>query len=112
MDNPTLYRVIDKQTLEVTVKVVPKASAQRIVGLCPLEGEKVVLKVTLTVVPEGGKANAALVALLAKTWHIAKSKISLVSGGTSRLKVLRIFHLSQEEQGRILQDINRMINTL
>lgn len=103
---------MDEQTLEVVVKVTPKASAQRIVGFCPLEDGKVALKVMLTVVPEGGKANAALVALLAKTWHIAKSKISLVSGGTSRLKVLRISHLSQEEQGRILQDINRMINPL
>ena len=37
-----------------------------------------------------GKANKALVALIAKTAGVAKSAVSLVSGDTQREKILRI----------------------
>jgi hypothetical protein len=53
------------------------------------DGE-IYLKARVTAVPEKGKANAALIALVAKTLGIAKSSISLVSGDTARKKILRI----------------------
>ncbi len=48
------------------------------------------LKARVTAVPEKGKANKALIALVAKSLGIAKSSIDLVSGDTSRKKILRI----------------------
>ena len=42
------------------------------------------LKARVTAVPEKGKANKALVALLSKTLKVPKSSISVVSGETSR----------------------------
>lgn len=41
-------------------------------------------------VPEKGRANNALIALLAKALSVPKSTISLESGDSNRLKQLRI----------------------
>ncbi|PKA40729.1 DUF167 domain-containing protein [Rhizobium sullae] len=48
------------------------------------------IKVRVTAIPEKGKANKALIALLSKALCIPKSSIQLVSGDTSRKKILRI----------------------
>lgn len=49
-----------------------------------------VLKAYVTQAPEGGKANAALIKLLAKEWKVAKSAIQVIQGQTSRNKVLSV----------------------
>lgn len=67
------------------VKVVPHSSKNEIVRW---EEGRLVVKVRG--VPEKGKVNANLIAFLAKTWGIAKSQISIVSGQTSRIKRLKI----------------------
>jgi uncharacterized protein (TIGR00251 family) len=51
---------------------------------------KAYLKARVTAVPEKGKANKALIALLAKSLRVAKSSVSLASGEMSRKKILRI----------------------
>jgi len=48
------------------------------------------LKARVTAVPEKGKANKALIALLSKSLKVPKSMITVVSGETSRQKILRI----------------------
>ncbi|NKJ06197.1 hypothetical protein FHT29_003185 [Rhizobium sp. SG741] len=48
------------------------------------------LKARVSVAPEKGKANKALIALIAKSIGIPKSALSLVSGETARKKILRI----------------------
>lgn len=40
--------------------------------------------------PEDGKANKALILLIAKKLRVPKSSISIVSGETARKKILRI----------------------
>ncbi|WP_135080344.1 DUF167 family protein [Terasakiella sp. SH-1] len=47
-----------------------------------------VFKVSVTAVPEKGKANAALIKLLSKEWKLAKSDIEIRAGETSRNKTL------------------------
>ncbi|MBO9400545.1 DUF167 domain-containing protein [Shimia sp. R9_3] len=69
---------------EIAVRVTPKASRNAVVQ----DGD--VLRVYVTVVPEGGKANAAVAKLLAKTMGVAKSRLTLVRGQTSREKVFRL----------------------
>ncbi|SMP14665.1 DUF167 domain-containing protein [Shimia sagamensis] len=69
---------------EIAVRVTPKASRNRVVR----DGE--VLRVYVTVVPENGKANAAVQKLLAKALGLAKSRLSLIRGTTSRDKVFRV----------------------
>ncbi|MGR3483300.1 DUF167 domain-containing protein [Salipiger marinus] len=48
------------------------------------------LRVTVTTVPEDGKANAVVVQLLAKALGIPKSRLTLIRGATSRDKLFRI----------------------
>jgi uncharacterized protein (TIGR00251 family) len=48
------------------------------------------LKVRVTAVPEKGKANKALILLIAQSLRIPKSSVSLISGDTARKKILRI----------------------
>ncbi len=48
------------------------------------------LKATVTAVPEAGKANTALLKLLAKTWKLPKTSLSVASGATARHKVVHI----------------------
>ena len=69
---------------EISVRVTPRASRNAVL----LDGEA--LRVTVTVVPEDGKANAAVIKLLAKALGVAKSRLVLVRGATSRDKLFRI----------------------
>jgi uncharacterized protein (TIGR00251 family) len=74
----------------LTVRLTPKASSNAIRGIDEESDGTACLKVAVTVVPEGGKANAALLKLLAKTWKLPKTSLEIASGVTSRRKVVRI----------------------
>jgi uncharacterized protein (TIGR00251 family) len=54
-------------------------------------------KVKVTAPPIEGKANKALIALLAKKLAVPKSHIEIISGKSSRLKSIQIDGLSKEE---------------
>lgn len=70
---------------EIAVRVTPKASRNRVV----VEADGAI-RVYVTVVPEGGKANAAVVKLLAKALGVPKTQLSLLRGATARDKLFRI----------------------
>ncbi|NBB48360.1 DUF167 domain-containing protein [Rhizobium sp. CRIBSB] len=59
------------------------------------------LKARVTAVPEKGKANKALAALLSKTLTIPKTAITVVSGETARQKILRIEGDPEDLKSRI-----------
>lgn len=72
------------------VRLTPKASRNAIQGIAPDAEGGAVLKVAVTAVPENGKANQALVKLLAKAWRLPKSTVSITAGATDRRKTLFI----------------------
>ena len=76
--------------IRLPVKVTPKASADRIQGWAEDENGERVLKIAVTAVPEDGKANKAVIALLAKRLKLPKSAIEIASGHTARRKTLLI----------------------
>jgi uncharacterized protein (TIGR00251 family) len=76
--------------IRLAVKVTPKASADRIQGWAEDEAGERILKIAVTAVPEDGKANKAVIALLAKRLKLPKSAITVASGETSRRKTLLI----------------------
>lgn len=51
--------------------------------------------------PEGGKANKALILLIAGALRLPKSSISILSGETSRKKILRIDGDPEDVQQRL-----------
>ena len=79
----------EKQT--ITVKLTPGAKQNKVIGWEEdLFGDRT-LKVQVTAIPEKGKANKALIALLSKHWKVSKSSITIIRGETSRIKILEIF---------------------
>ena len=87
--------------IRLRLKVTPKAKRLAIGGLQPEADGGVCLKVAVTAAPEDGKANAAVIALLAKEWGVAKTAISVVAGATDRRKLVEIRGSTAELTARI-----------
>ncbi|MBL8756650.1 MAG: DUF167 domain-containing protein [Planctomycetes bacterium] len=71
--------------VQFAVKVVPGASRDRVVGAY---GEA--LQVAVTAPPEGGKANAAVCALLAELFGVPARAVTVVSGHGNPRKVVAV----------------------
>ena len=74
----------------VAVRVSPRARSSRIGGIVADADGRCAVKIAVTTVPEGGKANKAFIVLLAKSWLVPKSSITIQSGATAQRKILRI----------------------
>ncbi len=72
------------------IRATPNAGLDRIDGFETRDDGATVLRVRVSAVPDKGKANAALIALLARTLGVPKSAITLVAGETARFKTLEI----------------------
>jgi uncharacterized protein len=76
----------------ITVRVQPRAARDEVVGA---HGDA--LKVRLTAPPVEGRANAALVALLAKALGVSPSAVAVTTGQVGRIKVVTVAGLRPEE---------------
>jgi len=76
--------------LSLFVRVTPNAGRDAIEGVEQRDDGTAVLRLRVKAVPDKGKANAAVIALLTKTLGVPKSAITLVSGDTARQKTLTI----------------------
>jgi uncharacterized protein len=85
----TPFTITDRG-LRLAVRLTPKARRTRIEGLAAEAEGGSAIKVAVTAAPEGGKANAALVKLLAREWRLPKSSIAIERGATTRRKTLAI----------------------
>ena len=74
--------------LTLRLKVTPRASANAIVGWLDDSHEELSLKVTAPA--EGGKANAAVIRLLADALRIPKSAVTILRGEASRHKLVAL----------------------
>ncbi|SKA36998.1 DUF167 family protein [Consotaella salsifontis] len=72
------------------VRLTPKAASDAIDGIGTDAEGKVFLKARVRAVPEKGKANAALEALLAKALNLPRSAVTVVGGQTARLKTVSL----------------------
>jgi uncharacterized protein YggU (UPF0235/DUF167 family) len=84
------------------LRVTPNAAADRIEGTELRDDGSAVLRMRVRAVPDRGKANAAVIALLAKALDVPKSAITLVSGDTARLKTVAIAAEPAELVARLL----------
>jgi len=88
------------------VRLTPKGGRDAIEGWADHLNERV-LKARVAAPPEDGKANAALLALLAKTLGLAKSHLRIAGGETSRVKTIEL-----NEPGRSAADVAARLATL
>ena len=76
--------------VRLAVKVTPRAASSAVQGVEIDARGHAWLAVRLSAAPEGGKANAALIRLLARRWRLPASALCVVSGATARRKVLHV----------------------
>ena len=77
------------------VRVQPKASRNHVDGY-----EEGTLRLRVTAPPTEGKANAGVIALLAKTLGVGKSKLQIIRGQSSRDKMVTVDTLTEQEVRR------------
>ena len=72
------------------MRLTPKGGRDALDGIEVLSDGRPVLKARVRAVPEDGKANEALVKLVAKAAGVANSAVSISAGHTARVKTLQI----------------------
>ena len=78
------------QGISVALRVTPRGGRDDIDGLETLADGRIVLKVRVRAIAEGGEANRAVIELLAKVLGVPKAKVRIQSGMTSRLKQVAV----------------------
>ncbi|MCG2629897.1 DUF167 domain-containing protein [Bradyrhizobium sp. WYCCWR 13023] len=76
--------------VSIALRVTPRGGRDGIDGIEQLSDGRSVLKVRVRAVADGGEANRAVLALLAKSLGVPKASVSLLSGATSRLKQVAV----------------------
>ncbi|SCA58173.1 conserved hypothetical protein [Candidatus Terasakiella magnetica] len=74
--------------VRLQIRLTPKSKKNAINTIINDAQGQMALKVSVTAVPEKGKANAALIKLLSKEWKLAKSDIEISAGELNRHKTL------------------------
>ena len=76
--------------ISIALRVTPRGGRDDIDGLETLSDGRTVVKVRVRAIADGGEANRAVLALLAKALGVPKASVRLVSGATARLKQIAI----------------------
>ena len=76
--------------VRVAVRLMPSARAERIEGIVQDAAGAPVLKVAVTAPPVEGRANEALLQLLAREWRVPRRDLSLATGAANRNKVVHV----------------------
>ena len=94
--------------VRLTVRLTPRGRADRIEGIAVQADDSRVLRVSVTAPPEDGRANEALLRLLAKQWRLARRDLAIVGGARSRNKLVHI----AGDSTRLLAQLNDAIARL
>lgn len=70
--------------MRINIKVIPKSSQEKVVE------EADGLKVYVRVAPDKGKANKAVIELVAEHYGVRKADVEIVTGETSRNKIVEV----------------------
>ena len=83
MSDPSfLRRNMNGVTIELRVQPRARRTALELVGGA--------LKAAVTAPPEDGKANDAVIALLAEQWRLPKSAFAVIKGASARTKTVSV----------------------
>jgi len=81
---------LTRDGLRVAIRLAPRAKSNRLLGIAAAADGGRALKVSVTAPARDGRANEALLQLLARTWHLPRRDFSIVAGVTSRSKTVRV----------------------
>jgi uncharacterized protein YggU (UPF0235/DUF167 family) len=74
----------------VQIRLTPKAGRTALDGVTVDAAGQPYLRARVTAVPEKGKANKALLKLLAKAWGLSQSRLQIVAGEKDRNKTVLV----------------------
>lgn len=94
--------------VRVVIRVRPRAKVGGIVSVAAAAGGTRVLKAGVAAPPEDGRANEALLQLLASAWRVPRRDLTIVAGAASRHKTI---HISGDPQ-RLLERLGSLIAAL
>ena len=86
------------ESCTIKVRVQPKSSRNQVDGF-----QDGALRVRVTAAPTEGQANAAVIALLAKTLGVSKSRLGIIRGYSSRDKIVSVDTLTEQEVRRKIE---------
>ena len=78
------------QGVSIALRVTPRGGRDDIDGLETLADGRVVVKVRVRAIADGGEANRAVTELMAKALGVPKARVRILSGTTSRLKQIAV----------------------
>ena len=73
-----------------TIKVIPNANEDKVIEEIKDLFGNLHIKVKSTKPPEDGKANEAVIKIIAKHFKIAKRDVRIIKGFTSRIKLIEV----------------------
>ena len=75
----------------VLIRLTPRAREDRLLAVIPgVEEGRTAVKAAVTAPAQGGRANEALLQLLAREWRLPRRDLAIAAGATSRAKRVRI----------------------
>ena len=98
-ETPDIFAQDVSDGCTLSVRVHPGARKNGITGT-----HAGAVKIALTTPPTDGRANEALIALLAELLRLPRARITVLTGATSRTKLLRITGKSAAEVTAALLD--------
>ena len=90
--------LVSPKNVDIKIKLIPRSSRNQIMGR---DGDT--FKVKVTSPPVDGKANKALIELLARKFRVSRGNIEITSGKSSRMKSVRIYGLSLKDVDTLLE---------
>jgi uncharacterized protein (TIGR00251 family) len=76
--------------VRVRVRLTPRAREQGLLAVIAGAGESAAVKAAVTAPAEDGRANEALLQLLAREWRLPRRDLAILAGATSRSKLVAI----------------------
>jgi uncharacterized protein len=87
--------------LRIAIRLTPRAKADRVLAVAATAGGQRVVRASVTAPAEEGRANEALLRLLARVWRLPRRNLAIVSGAASRLKIVSVAGDPQELLDRL-----------
>ena len=79
-----------REGVDIAIRLSPGAAGDRVMGIAPTAGGGRVVKAAVGAPPEDGRANAALLRLIARELKLPRRNLEIVAGARSRDKRVRV----------------------